>query len=285
MQQKLTMNKSPLRYPGGKTRACKVLHSIVSERFDMSQVRRLRSPFFGGGSFEMHLQNLYPHLQVIANDKYKPLICFWTACKKHNQHLAEAVAAVQAAGVLKEDFDRHKLNIANDAHASEGDPEGSSLSSLLSTARDFYVINRCSFSGCTMSGGFSPAAKRFTPSSVARIAALNLDRYTFHQGDFDAFLHLDSTGADLLFVDPPYALERGSTLYGSNGNLHRDFDHERLRDTLLRHPNWVLTYNDCERVREMYAGVPGVEFIDGVEWSYGMNKSKLSNELVLVRRA
>ena len=267
------MNKSPLRYPGGKTRACKVLHRIISERFDMSQMRRVVSPFFGGGSFEMHLQNMYPHLEIIANDKYNPLICFWTACKHHRQSLVELVGEVQAEGVIKEDFDRYKVNIVNEK------------SSMLSTARDYFVINRCSFSGCTMSGGFSPAAKRFTPSSVDRIAALKLDRYTFHHSDFDDFLQLDSTDADLLFIDPPYALRRGNTLYGDRGSLHRDFDHERLRDTLVRHPKWVLTYNDCERVRSLYAGVPGIEFIDDVKWSYGMGNCKHSSEIVIVRRA
>ena len=48
---------------------------------------------------------------------------------------------------------------------------------------------------------------------------------------------------------------------------------------------WLFRLNMVLISPEMYAGVPGVEFIDGVEWSYGMNKSKQSNELVLVRRA
>ena len=49
-------NKSPLRYPGGKTRACKTLDAILGENFDLAQFDILVSPFFGGGSFEFHLQ-------------------------------------------------------------------------------------------------------------------------------------------------------------------------------------------------------------------------------------
>ena len=45
-------NKSPLRYPGGKTRACKVLEALVTEHFDLNEFTTLVSPFFGGGSFE-----------------------------------------------------------------------------------------------------------------------------------------------------------------------------------------------------------------------------------------
>ena len=45
--------KSPLRYPGGKTRACSILDEIINEKgFDKSVVI---SPFFGGGSFEFFL--------------------------------------------------------------------------------------------------------------------------------------------------------------------------------------------------------------------------------------
>ena len=73
-------NKSPLRYPGGKTRACKILDKIVSEHFNMKEKKILISPFLGGGSFEFYLQNKY-NLEIIANDKFNPLFVFWYFCK------------------------------------------------------------------------------------------------------------------------------------------------------------------------------------------------------------
>ena len=54
-----TNNKSPLRYPGGKTRACKPLDIILNEEFDISSFKSISSPFFGGGSFEFYIQNNY----------------------------------------------------------------------------------------------------------------------------------------------------------------------------------------------------------------------------------
>jgi DNA adenine methylase len=45
-------NKSPLRYPGGKTRACKKLDEILQQHFTLTEFNTLVSPFFGGGSFE-----------------------------------------------------------------------------------------------------------------------------------------------------------------------------------------------------------------------------------------
>ena len=58
------MNKSPLRYPGGKTRACKTLASIFKLHFLDKLPHKeqafdcIYSPFFGGGSFELYLQSV-----------------------------------------------------------------------------------------------------------------------------------------------------------------------------------------------------------------------------------
>ena len=54
-----TTNVSPLRYPGGKTRACKIIDGVISQHFDMNSFETVVSPFFGGGSFEFYLQNKY----------------------------------------------------------------------------------------------------------------------------------------------------------------------------------------------------------------------------------
>ena len=73
-------NVSPLRYPGGKTRACKIIDNILTEQFDITQYDTLCSPFFGGGSFEFYFQNKYNH-KLIVNDKFPPLYHFWKQVK------------------------------------------------------------------------------------------------------------------------------------------------------------------------------------------------------------
>lgn len=73
-------NISPLRYPGGKTRACKYLNEILKNNFNISKFNKIISPFLGGGSFEFYIQNNYG-LDIIANDKFYPLYNFWKNCK------------------------------------------------------------------------------------------------------------------------------------------------------------------------------------------------------------
>ena len=67
-----TNNISPLRYPGGKTRACKIIDDIIMRHFDISLFNTLYSPFFGGGSFEFYFQNKYNYkIQFLETNKNK----------------------------------------------------------------------------------------------------------------------------------------------------------------------------------------------------------------------
>ena len=63
----LYLRMSILRYPGGKTRAIKVLDQQLP---DMSDVDYVVSPFFGWGSFEFHIKDKYRKPPLVA--KYLP---------------------------------------------------------------------------------------------------------------------------------------------------------------------------------------------------------------------
>jgi len=262
----MVKNKSPLRYPGGKTRACKVLEDLLLQHFDMSSFDTVVSPFFGGGSFEFYLQNKY-NFDIIANDKFTPLYHFWTQSKNNKQSLCERIQK-DLGQVTKETCKLYRKEL---------------LDSLEETrvAHLFFILNRCSFSGCTLSGGFSGEAiqKRFTKSSIDRIRLLDLSKFTMENVDFELFLQKNLNG--LLFVDPPYYLEKEkSKLYGTDGNLHENFNHEKLCQILSQHSNWILTYNDCEYIRNLYKDYR----IREVHWGYGMNQSKKSSEIVIIKQ-
>ena len=141
----------------------------------------------------------------------------------------------------------------------------------------YFVINRCSFSGATLSGGFSTESskKRFTESSIKRTEDLNLNDVEFHNLDFETFL---KGKKGLIFLDPPYYLNENSNLYGKNGDMHENFNHEKLFQVLKKRKNWIMTYNNCDYIRDLYKNYE----IREVKWSYGMNASKESSEIVIV---
>jgi DNA adenine methylase len=264
-----TNNVSPLRYPGGKTRACKVINDVMLQHFDITQFDTVASPFFGGGSFEFYLQNKY-RVKLIVNDKFTPLYNFWTQVKTNKQLLCDELRKIKS--VSKELFTTYRGTIME-------------LSgNLLQQSIQYFVINRCSFSGSTLSGGFSEEAstKRFTPSSINKIEALDFANIEIYNNDFYEFINIitqDKTKT-LLFLDPPYYLESKSKLYGNNGDMHEGFNHQLLFDALNTKKNWILTYNNCEHIRNLYKDY----IIVDVNWSYGMNKSKESSEIIIISK-
>jgi len=263
------MNQSPLRYPGGKTRACKILDEIVCQYYNISEFDRIISPFFGGGSFEFHLQNKY-HLPIIANDKFTPLANFWRVCKTNQGELV-AELEKKIDRISKNEFLEYRSQIMEEPHQLE--------QSVM-----YFIINRCSFSGATLSGGFSQDASknRFTRSSIEKIAQLDLQEFEIMNQDFIDFLtEMESPSLrDLLFLDPPYYLDGRSNLYGKSGDMHEGFPHEVLFRIIETRSNWIMTYNDCQYIRDLYKDF----VIIPAEWSYGMNKTKKSSEIVIIGR-
>ena len=262
------MNQSPLRYPGGKTRACKILDEIVSQHFDISAFDRIISPFFGGGSFEFYLQNKY-ELRIIANDKFAPLANFWRTCKTNRDELV-AELEKKIDRISKTEFLEYRVKIMEEPQQLE--------QSVM-----YFIINRCSFSGATLSGGFSQDASknRFTRSSIQKIARLELQEFEIANQDFTNFLaQLEQSPRDLVFLDPPYYLDGRSNLYGKSGDMHEGFPHEVLFRVVQNYQNWIMTYNDCDYIRDLYKDF----LIIPAEWSYGMNKTKKSSEIVIIGR-
>ena len=256
-------NKSPLRYPGGKSKACKILHEILKTHFDLNDFKNIISPFFGGGSFEFFLQNTYD-LNIVANDKFTPLYNFWSICKNQNSELcAELYKYID--NVSKNDFTQFRSDIL-----SKTDFDQAVL---------FFIINRCSFSGSTLSGGFSSESskKRFTTSSIDRIKQLNLSNFNISNQDFQVFLNENIDTNSFIFLDPPYFLEK-SNLYGNNGDLHEKFDHSALFYSIYNKKNWLMTYNNCDYIKNLYKDFIIIE----TDWKYSMNKSKKSSEIVII---
>jgi DNA adenine methylase len=262
-----TNNISPLRYPGGKTRACKIINNILLQYFDINNFDTIISPFFGGGSFEFYLQNNYG-LKLIVNDKFTPLYNFWKQVKINKQILCDELRKITI--ITKEQFINYRNTIMN------------LNDDVFQQSIQYFIINRCSFSGSTLSGGFSEEAsiKRFTPSSINKIELLDFTNIDIYNYDFYDFINNFNNNKAFIFLDPPYYLENKSKLYGNNGDMHENFNHQLLFDLLNTKKNWLITYNNCEYIRKLYKDY----IIIDVNWSYSMNTSKTSSEIIIISR-
>jgi len=254
-----------LRYPGGKTRAIKYLDAIMVEEGIEMPNNIVHSVFYGGGSFELFLRDKY-ECKINANDAFKPLISFWESLQKEPRRLRKLLESMKP--LYKETFLRVQQGLMM-------------APNKLRQGAYFFALNRSSFSGAVLCGGFSPQAenKRFTQSSINRITQFDSSNITYHNLDFVDFINSVPEG-EFMFLDPPYYIK--SKLYGNKGDLHRDFDHKKLAKMLNARTNWMLCYNNCDEILSLYLdpNIIGYE----AAWAYGMNKSKKSSEIVLIKK-
>ncbi|MBC7795680.1 MAG: DNA adenine methylase, partial [Pyrinomonadaceae bacterium] len=206
------MIRSPLRYPGGKSRAVEKIAALIPD-FD-----EFREPFVGGASVFVNLKQRFPARKFWINDKYKELATFWRILRDESEKLIEQIWR------WKREFDDGKvLRSCLQNNKSNFDE--------IETAAMFFVFNRITFSGTTEAGGFSEQAfqKRFTDSSIERLSEMPriLDNVTIT--DFDYQQVVETKGENVfIYLDPPYFSATNSALYGKNGDLHKTFDHERF---------------------------------------------------------
>jgi DNA adenine methylase len=253
----MTEIKSPLRYPGGKSRAIQQIKDLLPVQFD-----EYREPFVGGGSFFIYLRQKRPNLKVWINDLNPELYYFWKYAQIDSQQLARELTIIKKQRSDGQKLFDELLNI-----------DVSSLTEFERAIR-FFVLNRITFSGVVESGGYSQLAfeTRFTDSSIERVSKLGplLVGIKITHLDYRQLLR-DGDSSTFTFLDPPYFKATKSRLYGKNGVLHTSFNHEEFAQEMkaCQH-SWLITYDDSPEIRRnfVYANI--------YEWQlqYGMNNYK-----------
>ncbi|MBD2345462.1 DNA adenine methylase [Anabaena subtropica] len=255
------MIKSPLRYPGGKSKAIKQIIEYLPENFD-----EFREPFVGGGSVFIYLKQKFPHLKIWINDLNTELFLFWKFAQSNLPQI------VQEIHRIKDKYQDGKLLFLELTTV-----DVNNISDFDRAVR-FFVLNRITFSGTVESGGFSQQAflKRFTYSSIERLEKLaNILTEDIKITNLDYSQLLDGEQNDVfIFLDPPYFSATKSRLYGKDGDLHTSFEHQRFAKLLQQCPHrWLITYDNSPEIR---ANFP-LAYIDEWELQYGMNNYKQSD--------
>ena len=245
--------KSPLRYPGGKSRAIKTILDLIPP-----DINTLASPFTGGASIELAVASKLG-VKVYGYDLFEPLVAFWQTLIENSTKLAEMVK--NHYPLTRTEFYDLQNRFTN-------------MESRYEIATAFFVLNRSSFSGTSLSGGMSPNHPRFTESAIERLSDFKIDGFSVEHSDFKESIPRHEN--DFLYLDPPYA--NGGALYGNKGDCHVDFDHETLAEMLRKRHGWLLSYNDCELIRDLYKGHTFIR----PEWTYGMSNNKSSNEVLIL---
>jgi DNA adenine methylase len=256
--------KSPLRYPGGKSRAINTILPLIPEDF-----MDYREPFIGGGSVFLAVKSreflpMFSHeITFTISDINHDLICFWQCVRDCVDQLLEILL----------EYHREYQNRGRELYRLLKS-EDFSVSNPLQRAVRFFIFNRITFSGVMDAGGYSQQAfeSRFTLSSIERVKAVAplLGETVIETSDYEPFLFKEGRNV-FLFLDPPYYSNAKSKLYGERGILHSAFDHQRFAEQMRRCPHrWLITYDDCPEIRDLYS----FAHIRTWQLQYGMNNYK-----------
>ena len=213
--------KTPLRYPGGKSRAISKLCQWLPSR----EITEYREPFLGGGSMALEMTKRLPEeVPIWVNDLYEPLINFWINLRDNGQYLYEELVRFKTAHpnqtAAKQLFLEAKEKLNDDQTSSKD------------RAIYFYIVNKCSFSGLTESSSFSASASdsNFSMRGIERLPGYTelIQRWRITNGSYTE-LTSDET-LTFIYADPPYDIK--DALYGHKGDMHKGFDHEKFADVM-----------------------------------------------------
>lgn len=224
----------------------------------LAEIRRLNGlgdrvfaePFAGGAGASLVLLYLEETHSICINDA-DPAICdFWWTLIHRPQPFLDLLS-------------KTPLSIAEWHHQRAVYKNSRRVSRLRRGFSSFY-LNRCNRSGIIMNGGpiggVTQKGKwkidaRFNKPDLRRRCEKVIeyrDRIHVSCDDGIRFIEKLDPESTFFFIDPPY-FEKGATLYL---NALDDEYHATLATRLKVMPDaaWVLTYDDCQEVRQMYGG-------------------------------
>ena len=245
--------KTPLRYPGGKSRACTKMGQFFP---DLREYVEFREPFLGGGSVAIHVSKLYPHLKITVNDLYEPLINFWTNLQMFGDELTKELKNLKISHCNQDSarclFDVMKETI-NDKTKTD-----------LDRAVAFYVVNKCSFSGLTESSSFSAQASdsNFSMRGIEKLPEYSeiISHWHINQYSYEYCFRTDIHDGLFMYLDPPYDIK--DNLYGKKGEMHKSFDHDKFASDCDEHNDikMLISYNSDQLVKDRFKNWNAGEF-------------------------
>ena len=240
--------KTPLRYPGGKSKAIKTLSQwypkIISE---------YREPFIGGGSIAIDVTKSNPDIPVWINDLYVPLYNFWMQLRDRGEELSERVTEEKQNTLDEGDRDRVTESAKElfNKYKEEIDTYDD-----FEKAVAFFIMNKCSYSGLTENSTFSQTASNSNFSLVGAEKLKDYSKLIQHWKitniDYSEVMNVDGSDDTFVFLDPPYDIK--DFLYGKNREMHKSFDHNLFAENVYKcKHNFMITYNVNHRLLQMYA--------------------------------
>ena len=234
---------SPLRYAGGKSWAV----GYIAEHIPRG-VKRVVSPFFGGGSLEIALSKV-AGFEVLGYDIFDILVNYWQV------QISDPEALYQELSLLKPDKETYEM--VKSALRSHWRAEAFIEDNVRLAA--YYYFNHNLSYGPGFLGWLSSvyANEEVYRRMLEKVRNFSPGNLWVEVSDFR--LSLPEHKNDFLYLDPPYYLGEESDLFIGLYPMrnfpvhHHGFPHLELRNLLDNHRGgFLLSYNDSPVIREWY---------------------------------
>ena len=233
--------RSPLRYPGGKTWLIPHIRAWLSRRSPPSV---LFEPFCGGGivSLTAVMETLAERCVLVELDRQ--VAAFWHAALRYTDDLCDRVLAFEAT----------RANVLA--------LTGESSDTVLDRGFRTLILNRTRRGGILAPGaslarvgenGKGVASRWYPDTIVRRLREIgrHSDRIAFYEGDgmklLESPLLVDEAA---VFVDPPYTA--GGKRAGRRLYSNHDVDHPRIFEMLSdSNADFLMTYDAAPEIVEL----------------------------------
>ena len=242
--------KTPLRYPGGKSRACVKMDPYFP---DLRNYDEFREPFIGGGSVAIHITKKYPNLDIWVNDLYEPLVNFWQVLQTFSGDLRDTLS--------QEKSNNNNPEAAKELFLAAKDMVNDLTLTSVDRAVAFYIVNKCSFSGLTESSSFSAQASNsnFSLRGIEKLPEYSklIEKWRITNYSYDYLM--DGNKGAFMYLDPPYDIK--DNLYGRKGSMHKGFDHDKFAaDCDANDMDQLVSYNSDQLVTDRFKNWNAAEF-------------------------
>lgn len=269
---------SPLRYPGGKS----CLLGPVSRILRGNKLERghYAEPYAGGGGLALALLFSGFVSDIHINDIDTALWSFWHSILNETEAFLKLM---ERTPVTIEEWKRQRKIIQSSEDAIDDPLKLGFAAFFLNRTNRSGIIKRGGvIGGLNQNGDYDIDCRFNKPELARRIRRIAKYRSRINLYCKDALKFIDHVQQKLpaktfVYLDPPY-FHKGSRLYTS---FYTRKDHEKVADRILELTTpWILTYDYCEEIHELYAARRQY----GFSLNYSAQVKRLGTELLIASK-
>lgn len=239
---------TPLRYPGGKQKVCRLVADVLLANNLIGGT--YVEPYAGGAGVAVELLVKGIVRQIHLNDIDQAVHAFWWTVLNEPETLCRAI---RNKPLTIDEWQRQRKIYKN--------PEKHPLRKL---GFAMFYLNRCNRSGIMtggviggldQTGNYKMDARYNKQELIRRIEAIAevSERIQLHSLDAEKFIEdivPTLPQKTLIYLDPPY-FNKGAQLYK---NHYKPADHEAIAQTVqskIQHP-WIVSYDATPEISTLY---------------------------------